>query len=88
MALILLCEEAIEPTASALTCVKNDRICDIIFQLYPSAWCQITSLTKTRTESETSRFDLIVDTTQGKIDLRNESGRPMKVKVVGEVSEK
>ena len=27
-------------------------------------------------------------TTQGKIDLRNESGRPMKVKVVGEVSEK
>ena len=29
-----------------------------------------------------------VDMTQGKIDLRNESGRPMKVKVVGEVSEK
>ena len=26
--------------------------------------------------------------TQGKIDLRNESGRPMKVKVVGGVSEK
>ena len=26
--------------------------------------------------------------TQGKIDLINESGRPMKVKVVGEVSEK
>ena len=26
--------------------------------------------------------------TQGKIDLRNESGRPMKVKVVREVSEK
>ena len=26
--------------------------------------------------------------TQGKIDLRNESGRPMKVKVVGEVLEK
>ena len=26
--------------------------------------------------------------TQGKIDLRNESGRAMKVKVVGEVSEK
>ena len=25
--------------------------------------------------------------TQGKIDLRNESGRPTKVKVVGEVSE-
>ena len=29
-----------------------------------------------------------VGMTQGKIDLRNESGRPMKVKVVGEVSEK
>ena len=29
-----------------------------------------------------------VNTTQGKIDLRNESDRPMKVKVVGEVSEK
>ena len=29
-----------------------------------------------------------MNTTQGKIDLRNESGRPMKVKVVGEVSEK
>ena len=31
---------------------------------------------------------LFVGRTQGKIDLRNESGRPMKVKVVGEVSEK
>lgn len=30
----------------------------------------------------------IILKTQGKIDLRNESGRPMKVKVVGEVSEK
>ena len=30
----------------------------------------------------------IPSTTQGKIDLRNESGRTMKVKVVGEVSEK
>ena len=30
----------------------------------------------------------LVFKTQGKIDLRNESGRPMKVKVVGEVSEK
>ena len=47
MALILLCEEVIEPTASAVMCVKNDRICDIIFQLYPSAWCQIIHLTKT-----------------------------------------
>ena len=33
-------------------------------------------------------IDVIDDKTQGKIDLRNESGRPMKVKVVGEVSEK
>ena len=56
MALILLCEEVIEPTASAVMCVKNDRICDIIFQLYPSAWCQIIHLTKTRTESENSRL--------------------------------
>ena len=47
MALILLCEEVIESTASAVTCVKNDRICDIIFQLYPSARCQIIHLTKT-----------------------------------------
>ena len=31
---------------------------------------------------------MMLVTTQGKIDLRNESGRPMKVKVVGEVSEK
>ena len=46
MALILLCEEVIESTASAVTCVKNDRICDIIFQLYPSARCQIIHLTK------------------------------------------
>ena len=44
---ILLCEEIIEPTASAVTCFRNDRICDIILQLYPSAWCQITPLTKT-----------------------------------------
>ena len=35
---------------------QNDRICDIIFQLYPSAWCQIIHLTKTRTESENSRL--------------------------------
>ena len=56
MALILLCEEVIEPTASAVMCVKNDRICDIIFQLYPSAWCQKIHLTKIRTESENSRL--------------------------------
>ena len=36
----------------------------------------------------TSICDGILFQTQGKIDLRNESGRPMKVKVVGEVSEK
>ena len=47
MAQILLYKEVIEPTASAVTCVKNDRICDIIFQLYPSARCQIIHLTKT-----------------------------------------
>ena len=31
---------------------------------------------------------IFLNMTQGKIDLRNESGRPMKVKVVGGVSEK
>ena len=46
MALILVCEEDIDPTGSAVTFVRNDRICDIILQLYPSAWCQITPLTK------------------------------------------
>ena len=50
MALILLCEEVIEPTASAVTCVRNGRMCHIILQLYPSAVCQITPLTKTKTE--------------------------------------
>ena len=57
MALILLCEEVIESTASALTCVKNDRICDIIFQLYPSARCQIIHLTKTETEPQIRIFN-------------------------------
>ena len=33
-------------------------------------------------------FSFNIHMTQGKIDLRNESGRPMKVKVAGEVSEK
>ena len=56
MALILLCEEVIEPTASAIACVKNDKICDVIFELYPFARCQIIHLTKTRTESENSEF--------------------------------
>ena len=57
MALILLCEEVIESTASAVTCVKNDRICDIIFQLYPSARCQIIHLTKTETEPQIRIFN-------------------------------
>ena len=39
MALILLCEEVIEPTASAVMCVKNDRICDIIFQFEICTFC-------------------------------------------------
>ena len=39
MALILMCEEVIEPTASAVMCVKNDRICDIIFQFEICTFC-------------------------------------------------
>ena len=39
-------------------------------------------------EVYTLKYRYILFMTQGKIDLRNESGRPMKVKVVGEVSEK
>ena len=34
----------------AVTCVRNGRMCHIILQLYPSAVCQITPLTKTKTE--------------------------------------
>ena len=49
MALILVCQEDIDPTESAVTCVRNDRICDIILQLYLSAQCQITPLTKNET---------------------------------------
>ena len=30
MALILLCAEDVEPTASTVTCVTNNRICEII----------------------------------------------------------
>ena len=37
-------EEVIEPTASAVTCVRNGRMCHIIMQLYPSAVGQITPL--------------------------------------------
>ena len=51
MALILLCEEDIDPTGSDVRCVRNDRICDIILQLYLSAQCQITPLTKNETSS-------------------------------------
>ena len=40
-------------------CVKNYRICKIILQLYLSAWCQITPLTKTRTESENSIWPIL-----------------------------
>ena len=32
MALILLCEEVIEPTASAVMCVRNGKMCHIILQ--------------------------------------------------------
>ena len=52
MALILLCEEDIDPTGSDVRCVRNDRICDIILQLYLSAQCQITPLTKNETEPQ------------------------------------
>ena len=56
----------------------------------PAGW----AYTKTWTNKDTKIMRTSVkpcshsDRTQGKIDLRNESGRPMKVKVVGEVSEK
>ena len=51
MAQILLCEEDIDPTGSDVRCVRKDRICDIILQLYLSAQCQITPLTKNETSS-------------------------------------
>jgi len=43
MALILLCEEDIDPTGSDVRCVRNDGICDIILQLYLSAHCPVTN---------------------------------------------
>jgi hypothetical protein len=49
MALILLCEEDIDPTGSDVRCVRKDRICDIILQLYLSAQCRIAPLTKNET---------------------------------------
>ena len=58
MALILLCEEDIDPTGSDVRCVRNDRICDIIIQLDSSARCQIIHLTKTETEPQISNPSL------------------------------
>ena len=49
MALIFLCEEDVDPTGSDVRSVRNDRICDIILQLYLSVQCQITPLTKNET---------------------------------------
>ena len=51
MALIFLCEEDVDPTGSDVSGVRNDRICDIILQLYLSDQCQITPLTKNETSS-------------------------------------
>ena len=47
-----------DTTASAVTCVRNDRICDMILQSYPSDLCKITplSLTKTRTKNLEMQF--------------------------------
>ena len=49
MALIFLCEEDVDPTGSDVRSVRNDRIRDIILQLYLSVQCQITPLTKDET---------------------------------------
>ena len=49
MALIFLCEEDVDPTGSDVRSVRNDRIRDIILQLYLSVQCQITPLTKNET---------------------------------------
>ena len=56
MALILLCKEDIDPTGSDVRCVRNDRICDMILQLYLSAQCQITPLTKNETGPHMEQF--------------------------------
>ena len=56
MALILLSEEDIDPTGSDVRCVRNDRICDMILQSYPSDLCKINPLTKTRTENLKMQF--------------------------------
>ena len=52
MALILLCAEDVEPTASTVTCVTNNRICYIILQLWPIDQCLITPLTKNEIEPQ------------------------------------
>ena len=57
MALILLCEEDIDPTGSDVRCVRNTRICDVIIQLDSSARCQIIHLTKTETEPQIRIFN-------------------------------
>ena len=57
MALILLCEEDIEPTGRDVRCARNTRICDIIIQLDSSAQCQIIHLTKTETEPQIRIFN-------------------------------
>jgi len=57
MALILLCEEDIDPTGSDVRCVRNDRICDMILQLCLSDQCQITHYTKTETEPQMEQFN-------------------------------
>ena len=57
MALILLCEEDIDPTGTDVRCVRNDRICDIILQLCLSDQCQITHYTKTETEPQMEQFN-------------------------------
>ena len=41
----------VEDHVAAVTCVRNGRMCHMILQLYPSAVCQITPLTKTKTET-------------------------------------
>ena len=59
MALILLCEEDIDPTGSDVRCVRNDRIYGIILQLYLSAQCQITPLKKNETEPHMDQYPLL-----------------------------
>ena len=55
--------------------------------IYEGKWVKVEVRVLVFVEISVEVVDIVV-MTQGKIDLRNESGRPMKVKVVGEVSEK